>query len=263
MDKYLEIGQKAVKKAGDILLSYISKDKNVTLKSISNLVTDVDRISEKTIINIIEENFPDYSVLSEELGMINKGSEYTWIIDPLDGTTNYAHNFPFFGISIALTKESEILLGITYDPIRNELFYAIKNEGAYLNDKKITVSSTKKLSDSLISMGLPYELTLNEKNFLPFINFSSRTHGIRRAGSAILEIAYVACGRLDGFWARNLKPWDIASGIILVKEAGGKVTNFEGKEIDSVYIDNVLISNGNIHDEMIEVLKLDKIYIKR
>lgn len=262
MEKYIEVGKKAIRKAGEILLTYIDKDKNIKLKGTSNLVTDVDKLSEKIIINIIEENFPDHSILAEELGIINKNSKYTWIIDPLDGTTNYAHTFPFFGIGIALQKEKEIVLGIIYDPLRDELFYGIKNEGSYLNDTKIRVSNTKILSESLISMGLPYELTLNEKNFLPFINFSSRTHGIRRAGSALLEISYVACGRLDGFWARNLKPWDIAPGIIIVSEAGGKVTDFEGDDIN-IYTDNILISNGKIHTEMIEILKLDRISIKK
>lgn len=262
MDMYLEIGKKALKKAGEILLTHLDKEKNIKLKGISNLVTDVDKISEKAIINIIEEYFPDHSILTEELGVINKNSKYTWIIDPLDGTTNYAHNFPFFGIGIALQKEKELILGMTYDPIRDEIFYGIKNEGAYLNDTRIKVSKTKKLSDSLISMGLPYDLTLNEKNFLPFINFSSRTHGIRRTGSAVLEISYVACGRLDGFWAKGLKPWDIASGIIIVMEAGGKVTDFEGNEID-IYTDNILASNGTIHAEMIDILKLDIISIKK
>lgn len=261
MREILEIAIKTIKKSGHILLEYINKEKEIKLKGISNLVTQVDKLSEENILKSIEDNFPNHSILTEELGLINKNSEYIWIVDPLDGTTNYAHNFPFFGISIALIRNEEILLGLIYDPIRDELFYAMKDEGAYLNERRIKVSETEKINDSLISFAFPYELSLDEKNFLPFINFSSRTHGIRRTGSAALEIAYVGCGRLDGFWAKKLKPWDIAAGIIIVEEAKGKVTDFSGNKIN-IYTDNILFSNGKIHEEMIKILNLGKILIR-
>ncbi|MGC8814244.1 inositol monophosphatase family protein [Dictyoglomus sp.] len=261
MKRILEVAIKTIKESGNILLNYIGEEKEIELKGISNLVTQVDKLSERHILKSIEENFPDHSILTEETGFINKNSEYTWIVDPLDGTTNYAHNFPFFGISIALIKNKEIILGLIYDPIRDELFYAIKNEGAYLNDRRIEVSKTESLKNSLISFAFPYELSLEEKNFIPFINFSSRTHGIRRTGSAAIEIAYVGCGRLDGFWAKKLKPWDISAGILIVEEAKGKVTDFSGNNID-IHTDNILFSNGKIHQEMIKILNLGKIFIR-
>jgi len=262
MLRFLESAINIAKKSGDFIVSHLEDEKIIELKGISNLVTSIDKESEKLIIKCLEENFPDHSILSEERGFLQKKSDYTWIIDPLDGTTNYAHRFPFFGVSIALKYNEEIILGVIYDPIRKELFFALKNEGAYLNDKKVAVSKTKNIADALISTGMPYELTLDEKNFLPFINLSSRAHGIRRAGSAALEIAYVACGRLDGFWARKLKPWDIAAGIILVKEAGGKVTDFNGNDIQ-LDDDTFLASNGLIHDNMLEIIKLERIVIKK
>ncbi len=260
MNEILYDARKIAYESGSILLQYMNEKKEIKLKGVSNLVTQVDKISEEKIINLIEKRFPDHSIISEEIGKIEKGSDFEWIIDPLDGTTNYAHGVPVFSISLALKKKDRLILGIVYDPVRNELFSAYRGQGAYLNDTKIKISSTQKLEDALISTGFPYELSLKEENFIPFINFSSRTHGIRRMGSAALEIAYVGCGRLDGFWAKKLKLWDIAGGIVIVEEAGGKVTNFKGEDLTSQE-ETFLATNGFIHQEMTKILNLERIVI--
>ncbi|MGB9856549.1 MAG: inositol monophosphatase family protein [Dictyoglomaceae bacterium] len=258
MEEILKITEDIAKEAGKILLEYLYQEKDIHLKSISNPVTKVDKLSEEKIIELLNKYFPGYSILTEEAGIIEKNSSYQWIIDPLDGTTNYIHNYPFFSVSIALKKDNEILLGVIYDPIQDEIFSALKGKGSFLNGEKIRVSSVNKLRDSLLAFGLPYDLTLDERNFIPFINLSRRSNGVRRVGSAALELAYIACGRLDGYWCQRLNPWDIVAGVILVQEAGGKVTDFENKKISFRETD-IVASNGLIHEELLEVLKLGKI----
>ncbi len=256
MEEILSITENIAKEAGKILLKYFYNEKDIKLKSISNLVTNADKLSEEKIIELINKNFPTHSILSEEKGDIKKESPYQWIIDPLDGTTNYAHNNPYFSVSIALKKENSIILGVVYDPIRDELFSAIKGKGAFLNGKRIRVSQVKEIRDSLLAFGLPYELTLNEKNFISFINLSRRSHGVRRIGSAALELAYVSCGRLDGYWCKKLNIWDFSAGVLLVEEGGGKVTDFDNN-IVSLKESSIVASNSLIHDKLLEVLKLE------
>ncbi|MCX7845480.1 MAG: inositol monophosphatase [Dictyoglomaceae bacterium] len=260
MKEILNIAENIVKEAGKILLKYFYEEKDIKLKSISNLITKGDRLSEEKIIELISKNFPNHSILSEEKGDIKKESNYQWIIDPLDGTTNYAHNNPYFSISIALKRENNIILGIIYDPIREELFSAIKGKGAFLNRERIKVSEVKDLKDSLLAFGLPYELTMDEKNFISFINLSRRSHGIRRIGSAALELAYVSCGRLDGYWSKRLNPWDFSAGLLLVEEAGGKVTDFNNNIVPFKET-SIVASNGLIHSRLLEILKLEVISI--
>ncbi|MEN2983841.1 MAG: inositol monophosphatase family protein [Dictyoglomaceae bacterium] len=255
MEEILSIAKNIVIEAGKILLQYFYEEKDIKLKSISNLVTKADRLSEEKIIELINKNFPDHSILSEEKGYIKRNTLYHWIIDPLDGTTNYAHNNPYFSVSIALKKENDIILGIIYDPIRKELFSAMKGKGAFLNEERIRVSKVKDIRDSLLAFGLPYELTMDEKNFISFINLSRKSHGVRRIGSAALELAYVSCGRLDGYWCKKLNPWDFSAGIIIIEEAGGKVTDFDNKTIPFKE-SSIVASNGLIHDELLETLKL-------
>jgi myo-inositol-1(or 4)-monophosphatase len=254
MEELLKIAENIAKEAGKIILEHRYQDKDIKLKSISNLITKVDKISENKIIELIGKYFPNHSILTEETGYIKKESLYQWIVDPLDGTTNYAHNFPFFCISIALQKEDEIILGIIYDPIQDEIFSAMKGNGAFLNGKRIRVSNVNCLKDSLLAFGLPYELTLDDNNFIPFINLSRRSHGVRRTGSAALDLAYIACGRLDGFWSHKLSPWDILAGVIIIEEAGGKVTDFENHKI-SFKETNIVASNGFIHEELLNILR--------
>jgi len=187
-----------------------------------------------------------------------KGAEFQWIIDPLDGTTNYAHNFPVFTVSVALAKNKEIVIGVVFDPMRNEMFSAIKGEGVYLNGKKIRVSSVDDLDKSLVATGFPYDIRVSkENNIIHFNNFVTRVQGIRRCGSAAMDLCYVACGRFDGFWELKLKPWDMAAGALIVHEAGGRISDFQDGEF-SLFDAEILASNGLIHSQMVNVLQLGK-----
>ncbi len=242
-------------KGGDILQGYRGKVKRISYKGIVNLVTEADRLSEDGIIKIIQKNFPEHNILTEESKGYEKESDYKWIIDPLDGTTNYAHGFPVYCISIALEKEGEIILGVVYNPVLKELFVAEKNKGAFLNGKKIHVSKTRELSKSLLATGFPYDIRESDINNLDhFRNFALTSQAVRRAGSAALDLCYLAKGIFDGFWELKLSPWDTAAGILMVKEAGGKVTNFSGKKF-SIYEKDILATNGKIHNQMMEVIR--------
>ena len=228
----------------------------VSLKGPGNFVTASDKKVEKILIEELQKARPNYSILSEEAGEINNDVSFKWIIDPIDGTANFLHGIPHFGISVGLEHDNEIICGIIFDPIKDEMFIAEKGNGSYLNNQRMRVSSRSKLKDCIIFTGGPKpeskdrELALKEYN-----NFSSKVLiPIRKLGSASLDMAYVAAGRCDGFWQRNLNYWDIAAGIILVKEAGGFVTDFIG---ENEYIQNktILVTNSKINKEMIEVLK--------
>jgi len=256
MDKLKRVALKASIEAGAILKRNYGRVHSVGHKGEIDLITEVDLRSEKEIIKVIRKEYPDHDILAEEGDGWNRDAEYKWLIDPLDGTTNYAHGFPCFAISIALEKRGEIILGIVYDPLREELFSAQKGKGSYLNKKKISVSKTNQLSDSLLATGFPYDVHQNpENNLNHFSNFTLRAQGIRRAGSAALDLCYVASGRLDGFWEMRLKPWDVSAGSLIVTEAGGKVTDFKGRPF-SIYADEILATNGRIHGEMVRVLNL-------
>jgi len=259
MPSYSGIAILAAKKAGLLLRKKLGQKRKITYKGAVNLVTEMDLVSEKVIVSTLSRYYPHHSVLAEEKAARQGISPFRWIIDPLDGTTNYAHSFPIFCVSIALEKEKELILGVVYDPMRQELFLAEKGKGARLNGKKIHVSSTPKLSQSLLATGFPYDLRESPvNNFDHFQNFAFRVHAVRRAGSAALDLCYVAAGRFDGFWEMKLGPWDLAAGSLLVREAGGKVTNFSGETLG---LDgrHVLASNGKIHPEMIDLLKRGRI----
>ena len=249
---------KACRKASKTLIRDFGEIENlqVSLKGPGDFVTASDKKVEKILIDELQKARPNYSILSEEVGEINNDESFKWIIDPIDGTANFLHGIPHFAISIGLEHEGEIICGIVYDPIKDEMFVAEKGNGAYLNNKKIRVSSRSQLKDCIIFTGGPKreaknrDLALKEYN-----NFSSKVLlPIRKLGSASLDMAYVAAGRCDGFWQRNLNYWDIAAGIILIKEAGGFVTDFKG---ENRYIENktVLATNSRIYEEMIEILK--------
>ena len=219
------------------------------------MVTEMDLLAEKVIVSEIRKRYPDHSLLAEEKTDLRGDSPYRWVIDPLDGTTNYAHGYPVFSLSIALEKAGEVILGVVYDPTRDELFVGKKGKGARLNGRKIHVSSTPKLSECLLATGFPYDIRETAAdNFDHFRNFALRAHAVRRAGSAALDLCYVAAGRFDGFWEMKLGPWDLAAGSLMVREARGKVTDFLGTPLvlDGKY---VLASNGKIHREMIQLLK--------
>jgi myo-inositol-1(or 4)-monophosphatase len=254
-NNFKKIAIQSALKGGEILQGCLGKVKKIGYKGVVNLVTEADRLSEDRIIKIIQKNFPEHNILTEESKGYEKDSDYKWIIDPLDGTTNYAHGFPVYCISIALEKEGEIILGVVYNPVLKELFVAEKNKGALLNDKRICVSKTRELSKSLLATGFPYDIRESKINNLDhFANFALRVQAIRRAGSAALDLCYLAKGIFDGFWELKLSPWDTAAGILMVKEAGGKVTNFSGKKF-SIYEKDILATNGKIHKQMIEVIK--------
>ena len=248
---------KVCRKAAKILIRDFGEIENlqVSLKGPGNFVTASDLKVEKILVEELQKARPTYSILSEEVGQINNDESFKWIIDPIDGTSNFLHGIPHFAISIGLEHDKEIICGIIYDPIKDEIFTAEKGNGAYLNNKRMRVSSRSKLKDCIICTGghtrdsKDRELALEE-----YKNFSSKVFiPIRKFGSASLDMAYVAAGRCDGYWQRDLSYWDIAAGIILVKESGGFVTDFDG---ENRYIQNktILVTNSKINKEMIEVL---------
>jgi myo-inositol-1(or 4)-monophosphatase len=259
MESARELAICLVKAAGRKLQARLGKVKEVRYKGAVNLVTEMDFLAEKLIVSGIRTRYPAHSILSEEKIQQEKASPYRWVIDPLDGTTNYAHGFPVFCVSIGLTKDEDMVLGVVYDPSRDELFVGEKGKGATLNGRTIRVSRTPRLSESLLATGFPYDLRQSPvNNFDHFRNFARRVHAVRRAGSAALDLCYVAMGRFDGFWEMKLGPWDLAAGSLIVREAGGTVTDFKGCPI---FLDGsrVLASNGKIHREMITILKMGKV----
>ena len=248
---------KVCRKAAKILIRDFGEIENlqVSLKGPGNFVTASDIKVEKILVEELQKARPTYSILSEEIGEINNDESFKWIIDPIDGTSNFLHGIPHFAISIGLERDKEIICGIIYDPIKDEMFTAEKGNGAYVNNKRMRVSSRSKLKDCIIFTGGPRQNPKDkELFFVEYKNFSSIVKTpIRKMGSASLDIAYVAAGRCDGFWQRNLNYWDYAAGIILVKESGGFVTDFNG---ENRYIENktILVTNSKIDKEMIEVL---------
>ena len=249
---------KACRKAAKTLIRDFGEIENlqVSIKGPGDFVTASDKKVEKILIDELQKARPNYSILSEEIGKINNDESFKWIIDPIDGTANFLHGIPHFAISIGLEHDGEIICGIIYDPIKDEMFVAEKGNGSYLNNQRIRVSSRSKLENCIIFTGGPKresktrDLAIEEYN-----KFSSKVLiPIRKMGSAALDMAYVAAGRCDGFWQRNLNYWDIAAGIVLVKEAGGFVTDFKG---NNEYIENktIIVTNSKINEEMIEVLK--------
>lgn len=250
--EYLDLAKRVALGAGAILRDGFYSPKKISTKGGRELLTSIDIISEQYIIAEIRRRYPDHFILAEESG--GGGTNYVWIIDPLDGTNNFAHSFPFFAVSIALARNNRIILGVIYDPLRDELFWADEN-GAYLNGNRITVSNTKTLKESFLATGFPYDLSpTNENNLDYFEAFSYASLGIRRAGSAALDLAYVACGRFDGFWELKLKVWDMAAGSIIVEKAGGKVTDFHNN-IWQLSSDRIIASNSLIHEEMFNIIK--------
>ncbi len=255
MQKYLDTAVRAAQAAGKIQRERLWSEHDIEFKGEINLVTDVDRDCEALIVAVIREEWPGHDILAEENEYAPAGSGFRWIIDPLDGTTNYAHGFPWFCVSIALEIAGEVRLGVIYHPMMAELFTVVKGEGAFQNGKQLRVSKREPLKSCLLATGFPYDRTRdNENNFTHFENFQMAARAVRRAGAAALDLAYVAAGRLDGYWECKLKPWDVAAGQLLVTEAGGRVTNHAG-EAFSVYDHRILASNGLIHGEMVEVLK--------
>ena len=241
--------------AGILLKGKFNSKHEIRYKGEINLVTEADKMAEDLIIAAINNSFPDHGILSEESPAQNSQAKLRWIIDPLDGTTNYAHGYPVFCVSIALENEGVIVLGVIYDPLREDMFVAVRGMGTYLNGKKLNVSPTATLSHSLLATGFPYDIRRSKENNLNYFNLMAvEAQAIRRAGAAALDIAYLAAGRFDGFWELKLMPWDMAAGCLMVEESGGVISNMSGGSWD-IYSPNVLISNGLIHEQMISVFK--------
>ncbi len=245
----------AARGAGEILRANYGRKQSVHYKGEINLVTEVDRRSESYIIEKIRAAYPDHGVLSEESSEIRSSSPYRWIVDPLDGTTNYAHGYPCFCVSIAVEMESRILAGAVYDPLLDELFTATAGGGAHRNGVRIAVSATEILRQSLLATGFAYDVnTRTDNNLDYFREFVFTGQAIRRDGSAALDLCYLACGRFDGFWELSLKPWDTAAGLLILAEAGGLATRLDGSRYD-VHQSDILASNGRIHDQMLSVIR--------
>jgi myo-inositol-1(or 4)-monophosphatase len=253
--EFASVGTEVARRAGKYALDRFRTEFSVEHKGAINLVTDVDITAEEMIVARLQEMYPDHSILAEEKNSEICGGTFTWVIDPLDGTTNYAHGFPFFSVSIGLEISGKVVLGIVYDPVRDELFTAQKDSGAFCNDEPLQVSSTESLDAALLATGFPYDIRTSEQNNLRnFCAFALQCQGVRRTGSAALDLCYVASGRIDGFWESKLNPWDCAAGYLIVSEAGGLVTDYSGGPA-SIYKAEVTASNGRIHQEMISVLK--------
>ena len=252
--KELAVAREATKAAGEVLSRMYGQVSHIVKKGDIDLVTEADLEAEKVILEILHHNFPQDNILSEEIGKFEGVSNRTWLVDPLDGTTNFAHGFPFFSISIAFEIEKEIVLGIVYNPYMGEHFEAEKGMGSRLNEKPVQVSKTKHLGDSLLGTGFPYSIHEEPQRTMELLGkIVVIAQGIRRPGSAAIDLCYVAAGRLDGFWEQGLQPWDTAAGTIILSEAGGKLTTFEGKPY-SPYCKSVVAANPFIHDEMIRIL---------
>ena len=252
----LNVAIEAAKEAGKFLKYSVGKVKNVETKKGEerNLVSEIDKGSEEKIIGIIKRHYPSHTVLAEESGGSVSPSEYKWIIDPLDGTTNFLHGVPLFSVTIAVERKGEVIAGVVYDPNLDELYTAEKGSGAFCNGKRLRVSQTSELINSLLVTGFPYNLAAEGRHVVEhFVNFLMEGQGLRRLGSAALDLAYVAAGRFDGYWELTLNPWDMAAGVLLVNEAGGRTTDFSGGAVD-IYQKRILASNGIIHDAMLQVL---------
>lgn len=253
---YIDFATRTAVEAGAILKENLGKVSEIEFKGKNNLLTEIDKLSEETIIRRIRDTFPSHDILAEESGRHSQSSDHVWIVDPLDGTTNYAHAYPFFAVSIALEIAGVIKAGVVYDPVKDEMFAAEQGGGAFLNGKSIRVSDSTELSESHLATGFVHESSeMVEENLKHFANFIRKSRAVRRDGSAALDLCYVACGRFDGFWELGLNPWDTAAGVLIIREAGGLVTNLSGGEYD-LYLKEILASNTHIHGEMINVLAI-------
>ena len=251
VDKILSIAQRASLEAGQLLMKHYGKLKRSEIgqKSKNDFVTKVDRMSEALIIRCIRRSFPGHSIQAEESGRA-RGDGTCWIIDPLDGTSNYIHQFPMFAVSIGIVQGGTLIVGAIYDPVHREMFTAIHGGGAFLNGRRLRVSRIKKLADALMATGIPFRARSRFKQYFRSLQtISLASAGMRRGGSAALDLAYVACGRFDGFWEINLSPWDIAAGALLIREGGGSISDVWGHP-DPMQNGDVLASNGHIHGEL-------------
>lgn len=250
MAQILETAIDIAREAGALLAGYFERGIGYDLKGDFDLVTAADRASEELVIERLQTHFPAHNILGEEGGLREKNSEYCWYVDPLDGTTNFAHGFPMFNVTMGLERAGELIAGVIYDPLRQEMFAAELGGGAFLNGRRIRTSKAAKLESSLLATGFPSRKRHENVNVHFFHQVAVTSHGVRRGGSAALDLAYVACGRLDGFWEFGLNPWDMAAGLIIVREAGGRYSDMKGGP-GSVRGEHIAVTNGPIHDELL------------
>jgi myo-inositol-1(or 4)-monophosphatase len=259
-DSFVPAMAEIAREAGLLLMEYFHQHVKIEYKGDVDLVTIADRKSELLIRERIRERWPSHDVLGEEGGLVDQGSEYRWYVDPLDGTTNFAHGFPVFCVSMALEYRGERVAGVIYDPTRSELFATEKGSGTYLNGQRVHVSKTANLAECLVATGFPSHKRHKNPNIFFYHQITLRTHGVRRAGSAALDLASVACGRFDGFWEFNLNPWDTAAGVLLVQEAGGVVTDFTGGPFE-ISSRETVASNGLVHQALLR--EFDDVFLGR
>ena len=252
----MKTARRAANEAGKILKALFGTVKNISKKGEIDIVTEADIQSEEAVIDIIRNEFPQDSILSEEAGEDDiHGSERLWIIDPLDGTTNFAHGFPFFAVSIALKVKKKVVLGIVFNPVMDEFFEAVIDQGACLNREPIYVSTTKFLKDALLGTGFPYTIYEDSGEVIVLLKkMIVKVQGVRRAGAAAIDLCYVAAGRLDGFWEQGLKPWDTAAGSLILKEAGGRSGDFFGASY-SPYQKTIVAGNPSVYRSMLKIIK--------
>jgi len=249
--RYLETAVEIAREAGGLLSTYFERRVAFEAKGEFDLVTEADRASEALVVERLRTHFPAHAVVAEEGGGHQSGSEYTWYVDPLDGTTNFAHSFPMFNVTLGLARAGEMIAGVIFDPIHQEIFTAERGGGAFLNNRRIHVSRTRSLNASLSSTGFPSRKRHHNLNIHFYYQLAMASHGVRRTGSAALDLAYVACGRQDFFWEFGLKPWDMAAGSLLVEEAGGRVSDMRGARHVLASSDHVLADNNLLHGEVL------------
>ena len=253
--QYLETAVEIAREAGALLAHYFERHVPFEMKGEFDLVTEADRASERLVVEKLRLYFPTHTIIAEEGGGQTGSSEYRWYVDPLDGTTNFAHSFPAFNVTLGLERGGEVIAGVIYDPVRQEMFTAERGGGAYLNHRRIRVSSTRKLADSLASTGFPSRKRHHNINIHFYYQLAMASHGVRRTGSAALDLAYVAAGRLDFFWEFGLKPWDQAAGTLLVSEAGGRISEMNGASHSVTASDHLLADNGVLHNEVLRMFQ--------
>ena len=252
MASYLETAVDIAREAGGLLATYFERRVAFELKGDFDLVTAADRASERLVVERLRSHFPSHSIVAEEGGGHQGASGYCWYVDPLDGTTNFAHGFPIYNVTMGLALDGEMLVGVVFDPTRQEMFSAERGAGSYLNNRRMRVSAAKRLADSLVATGFPARRRHLNVNIHFYHQMAMATHGVRRAGSAAIDLAYVASGRLDAFWEFGLSPWDMAAGTLLVTEAGGRCSDMNGAP-HSLTGPHLLTDNGAIHQETLEL----------
>ncbi|MCM2257189.1 MAG: inositol monophosphatase [Vicinamibacteria bacterium] len=251
---FANVAAEAVLAAGVIQAQRRGQAIEIQHKGVVDLVTEVDRASEDAILRVLRERFPDHDIVTEETDLARTGSEWVWYVDPLDGTTNYAHGYPFYCASVGLTRNGERIAGAVYDPVKEELFTAERGAGAFLNGRRLRCTQTSELLQSLLVTGFPYDFRDDvDRALVLFRALIARARAIRRDGAAALDLAYMAAGRIDAFWEERLKPWDVMAGALMVEEAGGRASRFDGTPM-GVAADEVLVSNGPLHPALLEVI---------